>query len=169
LLKTNTKYLEGRLKLRVNAEKSKAVSVVAIRNFKFLGFAMGRNKNGYFIRVHAKSMRKAKQKMQELTSRSQDRNVRVVMNNLKVHMTGWLTYLGIERMKKQWQNGTAAWSKNSNEYLEEMDEAETATRGKGIGLLRVVVFLILPLQTKDSHRRDTMISSRDTSPCILFS
>ncbi len=99
LLKTSTEYLEGRLKLRVNAEKSKAVSVVAIRNFKFLGFAMGRNNNGYFIRVHAKSMKKAKQKLKELTSRSQGRNVRVVMHNLKVYMTGWLTYFGIASMK----------------------------------------------------------------------
>ena len=99
LLRTSTEYLEGKLKLKVNAEKSKAVSVVAIRNFKFLGFAMGRNKNGYFIRVHAKSMKKAKLKLKELTSRSQGRNVRLVMHNLKVYMTGWLTYFEIASMK----------------------------------------------------------------------
>ena len=99
LLKTSTKYLEEKLKLKVNSEKSKAVSVAAIRNFKFLGFAMGRNRKGYFIRVHAKSLKKAKQKLKELTSRSQGRNVRVVMHNLKVYMTGWLTYFGIASMK----------------------------------------------------------------------
>ena len=104
LLETSTRYLEGKLKLTVNKEKSKCVSVVAIRNFKFLGFALGRGKNGYYIRVHAKSLKKAKQRLRELTSRSQGRNVRVVMKNIKVFMTGWLAYFGIAAMKSIMQD-----------------------------------------------------------------
>ncbi|MBQ4288884.1 MAG: group II intron reverse transcriptase/maturase [Clostridia bacterium] len=100
LLETSTRYLEGKLKLTVNKEKSRCVSVTSIRNFKFLGFALGRGKNGYFIRAHAKSLEKAKRKLRELTSRSQGRNVRVVMWNVKVFMTGWLAYFGIASMKK---------------------------------------------------------------------
>ena len=100
LLETSTRYLEDKLKLTVNREKSRAVSVTAIRNFKFLGFALGRGKDGYFIRVHAKSLKKAKQNLKELSSRSQGRNVRVVMHNLKVYMTGWLAYFGIASMKE---------------------------------------------------------------------
>ena len=38
LLESSTKYLEETLKLKVNREKSRTVSVFAIRNFKFLGF-----------------------------------------------------------------------------------------------------------------------------------
>ena len=37
LLESSTKYLEGTLKLKVNREKSRTVSVFAIRNFKYLG------------------------------------------------------------------------------------------------------------------------------------
>lgn len=44
LLETSTRYLEKKLKLKVNTEKSRAVSVYSIRNFKFLGFAMGRSR-----------------------------------------------------------------------------------------------------------------------------
>lgn len=99
LLESGGKYLEGKLKLKVNAEKSKVVSVVANRNFKFLGFALGRGKNGYFIRAHAKSLKKAKQKLRELTSRSQGRDVRTVMENVKVYIRGWLGYFGIASMK----------------------------------------------------------------------
>lgn len=106
LLETSTRYLEGKLKLTVNKEKSKTVSVVAIRNFKFLGFAMGRGKDGYFIRAHAKSLKKAKQKLKELTSRSQGRNVRAVMKKIQIYMTGWLAYFGIARMK----NTIAEWN-----------------------------------------------------------
>ena len=70
LLETSTRYLEMKLTLRVNTEKSRAVSIYSIRNFKFLGFALGRNKKGTYIRVHAKSLKRAKQKLRELTSRT---------------------------------------------------------------------------------------------------
>ena len=104
LLGTSRTYLEKKLKLKVNEEKSKAVRVYSIRNFKFLGFALGRNKNGVYIRVHAKSMKKAKDKLRKLTSRSQGRNVRVVMHNVKVFMQGWLNYYGIADMKSTIEN-----------------------------------------------------------------
>ena len=98
LLETSSRYLEKKLKLKVNAEKSRAVSVYSIRNFKFLGFALGRNGNGTFIRVHAKSLQKAKQRLRKLTSRSQGRSVRTVMQNVKVFMQGWLGYYAIADM-----------------------------------------------------------------------
>ncbi|MEG1771661.1 MAG: hypothetical protein RRY79_02115, partial [Clostridia bacterium] len=56
-------------------EKSKAVSVYSIRNFKFLGFALGRNKSRAYIRVHAESIKKAK--LKKLTSRNRGRSVRL--------------------------------------------------------------------------------------------
>lgn len=56
LLETSTSYLEGKLKLTVNREKSKVTSVFAIRKFKFLGSALGRNGSGVFIRVHLKRL-----------------------------------------------------------------------------------------------------------------
>ena len=105
LLESSRKYLEGKLKLKMNLDKSRAVSVYSVRNFKFLGFALGKGRNGVFIRVHAKSLKEAKQKLKELTSRSQGRNVRVVMHKVKVYVRGWLGYFGIASMKstlKSW-------------------------------------------------------------------
>ena len=99
LLESSRRILEGKLKLRMNVEKSKVVSVTAIRNFKFLGFALGRGKNGYFIRAHAKSLKKAKQRLKGLTSRSQGRNVRVVIQRVNSFTRGWLGYFGIASMK----------------------------------------------------------------------
>ena len=103
LLESTQRYLEGKLKLKMNVEKSKVVSVYSIRNFKFLGFALGKGKNGVYIRVHAKSLKKAKAKLKELTSRSQGRNVRKVMENVKVYIRGWLGYFGIASMKTTMQ------------------------------------------------------------------
>ena len=104
LLESSRKYLEGKLKLKMNVEKSRVVSVFAIRNFKFLGFALGRSKDGIYIRAHAKSLKKAKQKLKELTSRSQGRNVRVVMENVKKFIRGWLGYFGVASMKTTMQS-----------------------------------------------------------------
>ena len=103
LLESSKRFLEGKLKLKLNTEKSKVVSVYSIRNFKFLGFALGKGRKGVYIRVHAKSLRKAKQKLKELTSRSQGRNVRKVMDNVKVFIRGWLGYFGIASMKTTMQ------------------------------------------------------------------
>ena len=105
LLESSKRFLEGKLKLKLNTEKSKVVSVYSIRNFKFLGFALGKGRKGVYIRVHAKSLRKAKQKLKELTSRSQGRNVRKVMENIKVFIRGWLGYFGIASMKTTSQSG----------------------------------------------------------------
>ena len=103
LLETTQRYLEGKMKLKMNVDKSRVVSVYSIRNFKFLGFALGRGKNGVYIRAHAKSLKKVKAKLKELTSRSQGRNVRQVMENVKVYIRGWLGYFWIADMKNTMQ------------------------------------------------------------------
>ncbi len=104
LLETTRRYLEGKLKLKMNVEKSKIVSVYSKGNFKFLGFALGKGKNGVFIRAHAKSLKKAKAKLKELTSRSQGRKIQTVMGRVKVYMRGWLGYFGIASIKTILQN-----------------------------------------------------------------
>ncbi len=76
LLESSTKYLEGTLKLKVNREKSRTVSVFAIRNFKYLGFCFGKNGKGIYVRVHGKSWKKAKEKLRKLTSRSRCGSIR---------------------------------------------------------------------------------------------
>ena len=100
LLETSTSYLEGKLKLTVNREKSKVTSVFAIRNFKFLGFALGRNGSGVFIRVHPKSWKKMKANLKSLSSRRYVQSVIPALQKIKVYMRGWLNYYGIAAMKK---------------------------------------------------------------------
>ena len=103
LLESSRRYLEGKLKLRMNVDKSRAMSVFSIRNFKFLGFALGKGWDSVYIRTHAKSLRRAKQKLKELTSRSQGRNVCAVMRKVKEFIRRWLGYFGIARMRSTMQ------------------------------------------------------------------
>ena len=99
LLESSTKYLEGTLKLKVNREKSRTVSVFAIRNFKFLGFCFGKNGKGSYIRVHGKTWKKVKENLRQLTSRSRCGSIIRTMEKIKVYMRGWLNYYGRADMK----------------------------------------------------------------------
>lgn len=99
LLESSVKYLEGALNLRVNREKSRTVSVFAIRNFKYLGFCFGKGKNGVYIRVHPKSYKKFKDKLRMLTARSRCGSIVKAMKRIEVSARGWLNYFGIADMK----------------------------------------------------------------------
>ena len=99
LLESSTKYLEGTLKLKVNREKSRTVSVFAIRNFKYLGFCFGKSGKGIYVCVHGKSWKKAKDKLRKLTSRSRCGSIVKTMKRIKEYMRGWLNYYSMADMK----------------------------------------------------------------------
>ena len=99
-LESSKQYLEGKLTLTMNIEKSKVVSVFAIKRFKFLGFCLGKNGKGIYIRAHKKSLNKAKQKLRAITKRNRGRNVRTIMAEITQYMKGWLGYYYIADMKR---------------------------------------------------------------------
>ena len=99
LLESSTRYLGEKLKLTVSREKSRTVSVFAIRNFKFLGFALGRNGSGIYVRVHPKSWKEFKSKLKDLSSRRSVQSIKSSLEKIKVYTRGWLSYYGIASMK----------------------------------------------------------------------
>lgn len=97
VLRNITKYLENNLKLKVNREKSK---VDRPWRRKFLGFSFYIHKDGIGIRVHPKSISKFKQKIREITSRSNGKSMRNRMLKLRQLITGWVAYFKIADMKE---------------------------------------------------------------------
>ena len=116
LLESSRKYLEDKLKLKLNMEKSKVVSVYS-QKFKFLGFTLGKNKTGVMIRVHRQSLKKAKAKLKELTARNHGRNVRVVMNKVKVYVSGWLNYYCIASIRRKMQEWDEWLRRRFRQYI----------------------------------------------------
>ena len=108
LLESSTRYLEEKLKLTVNREKSRTVSVFAIRNFKFLGFALGRNRSGVYVRVHSKPWKKFKSRLKELSSRKRCQSIKPSLERIKAYARGWLNYYGIASMKNN-MNDINGW------------------------------------------------------------
>lgn len=92
------KYLEGKLKLKVNRKKSKAGSPLKL---KFLGFSMYKTGKKTGIRPHAKSVKRFKDKLRELTSRKQARPIEVILKRIKTYTTGWLGYYSIADMESR--------------------------------------------------------------------
>lgn len=117
LLESSIRYLEGKLKLKVNREKSHIAKVNATKKFKFLGFAFSKGKEGLFIRVHPKSLRKAKNKLREITKRNRGVNARQVMKEIKQYMTGWLNYYAIASMKQRMEEWDEWLRRRIRQYI----------------------------------------------------
>lgn len=92
------KFLEGRLKLKVNREKSRVGSPLKL---KFLGFSMYKTGKKSGIRPHNKSIKKFKDKIRELTSRKQARSIENILQRLKRYTTGWLGYYAMADMENK--------------------------------------------------------------------
>ncbi len=97
VMRSITKFIEDKLKLKVNKEKS---TVDRPWKLKFLGFSFYYKKAGLGIRVHSSSVRKFKQKLKEITSRSNAMSMPYRMLKLKTLITGWVNYFGIAYMKE---------------------------------------------------------------------
>lgn len=91
-----TKFLEGKLKLKVNRKKSQVGSPLRL---KFLGFSMYKTGKKAGIRPHSKSIKRFKDKIRELTSRKQARSVEMILKRLKRYTVGWLGYYSIADME----------------------------------------------------------------------
>ncbi len=100
VMESCTKFLEGKLKLKVNRQKS---SVGSPMKLKFLGFSLCKIGKRTGIRPHEKSFRRFKETVRKLTSRKQGRAIAIILANLKRYTTGWLGYYSISDMKTRIQ------------------------------------------------------------------
>jgi RNA-directed DNA polymerase len=82
-------YIEGKLFLKVNKEKT---CVANISKIKFLGYAFYMYKRKGRLRLHRKSLSKMKEKIKTLTSRSNGWGDVRRKIALRQYITGWLNY-----------------------------------------------------------------------------
>ena len=93
-----TKYLENKLKLKVNQEKSKVGSPLRL---KFLGFSLYKIGKRTGIRPHGKPIEKFKKKIKQLTSRKQAKPIAEILKNIRNYTIGWLGYYSIANMNSR--------------------------------------------------------------------
>lgn len=94
---TVTRYLEGKLFVKVNQEKT---TVAYITGIKFLGFGFYVEKSGNVrITVHKKSKEKMKKELKKITKRNRAISSQQLAQELKLFITGWVNYYKIGSMK----------------------------------------------------------------------
>lgn len=91
-----TTFLEKKLKLTVNREKSK---VGKPTKRKFLGFCLHSTKQGVGFRPHRKSKKTFEEKLKQTTRRNRSGNIRDVIKEINKITTGWINYYGMSYMK----------------------------------------------------------------------
>ena len=90
-------YIEEKLFLKVNREKTKAAYISKI---KFLGYSFYENEKGGRLRAHPKSISKMKEQIKVLTSRSNGWGDERRKESLKQYITGWVNYFKLADIKK---------------------------------------------------------------------
>lgn len=86
-----TRFIEGKLKLRVNREKTEIGSP---RNLKFLGFKLTRVQAGTGLTPHPKAVRKFKKRVRAITKRNRGVSFETMLRELASYMRGWIGYFG---------------------------------------------------------------------------
>ena len=94
-------YIEGKLFLKVNHRKTR---VAHISKVKYLGYSFYRYQGKCRFRVHPKSVRRMKNKIRELTDRSNGWGNEYRALKLTQFMRGWVNYYGMADMKRLLQD-----------------------------------------------------------------
>lgn len=92
VMKSITRFLETRLKVKVNPDKTKVGSPLRL---KFLGFSLGVNKDGAYARPAKKSQQRVKQALKKLTKRNRGVSLKQLFGEIQQKMRGWLQYLSL--------------------------------------------------------------------------
>lgn len=90
VLTSVTNFVERKLKLKVNEQKSR---VVKTHQCKFLGFSF----TGKHIDWHPKALAKFKYNVKAITGRSRGVSFAVMIKELTQYLRGWINYYGIAR------------------------------------------------------------------------
>lgn len=98
VMESITKFIEGKLKLKVNKTKS---AVDYPRRRKFLGFTVTKMFGKVMVLISDKSMKRFKDKIRDITNRNKAYSIEYRIKKLKEIVVGWVNYYGIANCKKK--------------------------------------------------------------------
>ena len=146
VMQSLTRYLEDRLKLRVNVEKS---AVDRPWNRKFLGYTMTWHKKPR-IKVAPESVKRLKGTILEVFRRGRGRSLQNTIDTLAPKLQGWINYFKLAEVKnvfeeldswlrrklrcilwRQWKRPYTRAKKLMQRGLGEMQSWKSATNGRG--------------------------------------
>ena len=114
VLASITKFLEEQLKVKVNQEKTQVGSPLRL---KFLGFSLGVDRNGAYLRPHQKPRQRVKQELKRITKRSRGVSLDKILQEIKRKMQGWVQYYSIAKMASFLRNLDAWLRSRIRQYI----------------------------------------------------
>jgi len=96
VLESITKYIEEKLKLKVNREKTK---ISQPYQSTLLGFSFYRNAGEWKIRISPKSLERIKEKLRSKTKRNDPSNAADKIKKIETVVRGWVNYFSIATAK----------------------------------------------------------------------
>ncbi len=95
------RFLEGKLKLKVNMEKTEARSAVGSSFLGFTFLSTNRRENGElgYCKPKEKKLKKFEDRIRELTSRSKGESFETTIRNLNIYLRGWMNYYARSALK----------------------------------------------------------------------
>lgn len=99
VLESTAKFIEKRLKLKVNREKTKIARLASSDNLKFLGFGFRKLGQEHKAHPHAKSVGKLIKKIKDILGRSRGVSQQRYQEELTTTLRGWYNYfrLGLSK------------------------------------------------------------------------
>lgn len=94
VMETVTEYIEDKLKLKVNRDKSK---VSQPTDSTLLGFSFYKSENKWEIRIASKSWDRIKEKMKERTKRKDPAGAKEKIKKMEAVIRGWVNYFAIAK------------------------------------------------------------------------
>lgn len=101
VLESTTEYIEKKLKLKVNREKTR---VSQPEQSTLLGFSFYRGKDKWEIKIAPKSLRRIKEKIRAKTQRKDPSNAQEKIKKLEAMIEGWVNYFRIARVGRIMRN-----------------------------------------------------------------
>ncbi len=95
------KFIEGKLKLNINKEKT---TITRLNQVKYLGYSLYKVKGKCRLRVHPKSISKLKDKLRAVTDRSNGMSIESRKTKLNQIIRGWVQYFKLADMKTVMQS-----------------------------------------------------------------
>lgn len=92
-----TKWIEKKLRLKVNATKSKVTNPIKL---KYLGYGFWKDKTDWKARPHEDSVKRFQRKLKQLTKRSWAIPMTYRINRINQVTRGWINYFRLGNMKR---------------------------------------------------------------------
>lgn len=97
VLESISSFLENRLKVTVNREKTRVGSPLRL---KFLGFSLGAGRGGAYARPATEPKKRIRQELRRITKRSRGVSTDKILFEIHQKMRGWLQYFSVGKMTR---------------------------------------------------------------------